>query len=258
MLPTFLIVGAQKAGTTTLFHYLSQHPQVQAPVRKEIHYFDGGLNPRYDNYSKGPSWYRAHFPVEPSSTSGLHTFEASPSYLFNPLAPARIHRLIPSVKIVVLLRDPVERAISHYFHEVRKGRESLDIQSALQIEESRLADAVAQRNFKATDYITKSYKNRGHYAEQLGRYLGLFTSSQILVLDSERLFSQPEAILRETVSFLELTADFRTVDLQPKNIGDNRGTVSDEIYEQLASYFRPHNENLAKLTGRRFSWHHDF
>src|SRR5690606_33886153 len=120
-LPDFIIVGAQKAGTTSLFHYLSEHPQIISPYKKEVHYFDGGLNPEIDTFKKGEKWYRSNFPRKPKSKS-IKTFEASPLYLFNPLAPQRIKDLLPNVKLIILLRDPVERAISQYHHENKKTK----------------------------------------------------------------------------------------------------------------------------------------
>mgnify|MGYP006439820863 CR=1 FL=1 len=137
VLPNFIIVGAQKAGTTSLFRYLTSHPQIKAPFKtKEIHFFDGGLESE-DNYKKGLKWYKSHFPLKSKMYNKL-TYEASPLYLFHPCAPKRIKKDIPDVKIIILLRNPVERSISHYFHELRKGRERLTVDEAFRKEEDRL------------------------------------------------------------------------------------------------------------------------
>src|ERR1041384_7789414 len=130
-LPDFIIIGAQKAGTSSLFFYLAQHPQLVGSFIKEVHFFDGGMKPGIDNFAKGEPWYRAHFPLRKDLGPTHKTFEASPCYIFNPLAPIRIHDLLPDVKIVALLRNPVDRAISQYFQERRRNREPLEITEAL-------------------------------------------------------------------------------------------------------------------------------
>ncbi|MFO7955055.1 sulfotransferase family protein [Thioalkalivibrio sp.] len=133
-LPDFIIIGAQKSGTTSLYAYLSQHPQLFPSSTKEVHFFDGGLDPSVDTFKKGMPWYRAHFPLRKNMGANQRTFEASPLYIFNPLAPERIANVVPNVKIIALLRNPTERAISHFFHERRRGREPLAIDEALEKE----------------------------------------------------------------------------------------------------------------------------
>ncbi len=136
--PDFLIIGSQRSGTTSLHAYLKQHPQIIPAIKKEIYFFDGGLDPDEDTYSKGESWYRAHFPKLKSIRKDQQVFEATPLNIFNPLAPQRIAQSIPKVKLIAILRNPTERAISHYFHEKWRGRESLAILDAFIAEEYRL------------------------------------------------------------------------------------------------------------------------
>src|SRR5215208_8528317 len=118
-LPDFLILGAQKAGTTALYAYLRWHPQITGPSFKEVSFFDR-------HYARGERWYRAHLPMRRSSIVG----EASPSYLFHPLAPERVAQMLPNARLVALLRNPVDRAFSHYQHEVALGREPLSFEAA--------------------------------------------------------------------------------------------------------------------------------
>ncbi|MGZ9225178.1 MAG: sulfotransferase family protein [Anaerolineales bacterium] len=165
-LPDFIIIGAQKAGTTSLHAYLSQHPQFLKPYEKEVHFFDGGLDPDLDNYKKGQAWYRAHFPFRRNG-SASRVFEASPLYIFNPLVPDRMFDLLPEVKIVAILRHPTERAISHYFHEKQRGYESLPIMEALLEEERRMEAALQSKDYKNYSFIHHSYTSRGHYKEKL-------------------------------------------------------------------------------------------
>ena len=150
VLPDFLIIGAQKSGTSSLYRYLAQHPQVRESVLKEVHYFDGGLEAGIDTYALGEHWYRAHFPRRAAMAPGSRTFEASPLYLLHPLAAERIAALMPQVKLVAILRNPTDRALSHYFHNVRNNalrafKEDLPPGPAMDAEEARLADVLAAR-----------------------------------------------------------------------------------------------------------------
>ena len=253
-LPDFILVGAQKSGTTSLQAHLSEHPQLLPSYIKGIHFFDGGLNAAKDNFERGEAWYRSHFPLRSELGTDKKTFEASPLYIFNPLAPGRIHSLVPDAKLIVILRNPTERAISHYFHERRKGRESAPLLEALQDEERRLEPVIANGDYKSPAFRHYSYKQRGLYRDQIERYLRYFPKSRMLVLCSERYFADPAGSLREVFEFLEIDPGFRPTDLKPRNIGSNRSAVDAEIYEYLNSYFRPHNQALYHLVGDSFGW----
>src|SRR5207248_4207503 len=119
--PDFLVVGAQRSGTTSLFRYLAAHPAVGAPVRKEIQYFTL-------HYQRGDGWYRTHFPMTGRQRV---TFEATPYYLFHPAAPQRAASSVPHAKVIVLLRDPVSRTFSHWQHNASRGLEHLGFEAAL-------------------------------------------------------------------------------------------------------------------------------
>lgn len=198
--PDYLIVGAQRCGTTTLQDLISSHPQVRAPfLRKGIHYFDTG-------FQRGESWYRSQFPYR--RHGDRITGEASPYYLYHPLVPGRVAALMPDVKIIALLRDPVDRAISHYKHEVRRGFEQLELEEAMQQEEARLA---GEEDRMASDpaYFSFthqhfSYQARGLYADQLQRYRHYFPSASILAVESEALWTDPEPVLKSVFDFLDL------------------------------------------------------
>lgn len=252
-LPDCIIIGTQKGGTTSLFHCLAQHPQLRPAWRKEVHFFDGGLKSGRDNYALGQRWYRANFPLAAGMASGDQAFEASPLYLFHPLAPQRMARMLPDVRLIALLRNPVERALSHYFHEQRKGRESLPLMAALQAEESRLAPLLAREDFDHPHFGWYSYKQRGHYAEQLARYYQLFPAENLLVLPSEAFFAEPAKTLGQIWAFLGVEA-VTIPDLEPLNVGSNRTRVDDGVYAWLEDYFRPFNRELYELLGRDFGW----
>ena len=141
LLPDFLIIGTQRGGTTSLYNYLVEHPGIGAASIKEVHFFDT------PHFKQGLAWYRGHFPsafqryyVERSLKHGFVTGEASPYYLFHPHAPKRVAGLMPQMKLIVMLRNPVDRAYSHYHHEVAGGHEKLaTFEEAIACEDERLA-----------------------------------------------------------------------------------------------------------------------
>lgn len=253
-LPDFIIIGAQKAGTSSLYTYLSQHPQLLASFKKEVHFFDGGINPTVDNYKKGDVWYRSHFPLKKNVAEQMRVFEASPLYIFNPLVPARIANLLPNVKIIVLLRNPTERAISQYFHEKKLGREFLSIEEAFQNEEERMSRALKNQDYKSNDFICHSYRSRGLYKEQLDRYFKYFNPDQFSILNSESFFSNPEETLRQVFEFVDVNPNYRVPDLKPRMVGKNRKTTSLAIKNELDSFFAPYNQELYKLVGEDYGW----
>jgi hypothetical protein len=250
--PDFIIIGAQRAGTTSLYTYIVQHPQVLPAFKKEVHWFD-------INYEKGESWYRSHFPLTISMRNGTYvTGEASPYYIFHPHCSERIRGQIPEVKLIVLLRNPVYRAISHYFHEVQNKRESLSIKEAFQKEEERLAFEIQRMNMDPTYHSRAhrhfSYKTRGIYVDHLIPYLQIFPPHQVLILKAEDLFSEPRKVMRDVYAYLDIDSTFLPKDLSPRNIGIYSKEVPKDVFDYLRDYFRPHNERLYTYLERDFAW----
>ena len=187
-LPDFLVLGTQKGGTTTLQLLLIQHPGVCLAPGKEVHYFS-------KHWDQPTAWYASHYAgAAPQQRCG----DITPFYLFHPQAPKRIHSLLPNAQLIVLLRDPVERALSQYFHSVRLRFETLPLEDALAAEEERLSTGKLQH------LQEHSYVSRSRYLEQLDRYLELFPGRQLLVLQSETLFADPTATWRQIEAFLDL------------------------------------------------------
>ena len=153
-MPAFMILGTQRGGTSSLYKYLEGHPDVAASIRKETEYFSR-------RFGEGEAWYRAHFPFAIGSGARRLGFEATPDYLFYPPTPQRVARRLPGARFVVLLRDPVERAHSHYLHMVRLGFEDLGFDEALAREADRIAGDVAalERDplFYCRDLLRYSY-----------------------------------------------------------------------------------------------------
>jgi hypothetical protein len=245
-LPDAVILGAMKSGTTSLHYYLVQHPRVIEPQRKEVHFFDV-------NFGRGEAWYRAHFGL--ASEPGLN-LDRSPYYLFHPAVPQRLHALLPGARLIVLLRDPVRRAYSHYWHERDKGRERLSFEDAIAAEPerlgadaARLADGSLERSYAHQHY---SYLARGRYAEQLERWFMVFPRTQFLVLRFEDLVQDPLATLNTTLGFLGLSP-LESVDFEPRN---TRGypPLAEATAARLRAEFEPHNRRLEALLGRPMDW----
>lgn len=249
-LPSALIIGAQKGGTTSLFNYLVQHPEVRAPFGKEIHYFDL-------HHDRGENWYRGRFPYVYQLRGGSQTLDASPYYLAHPLAPQRAARLLPGVKLIAVLRNPVDRALSHYQHELRGGRESLTFAEAIEREAERLAGEEERLRTDPSYYSYShrrySYTLRGLYVDQLRRWVEHFPRSQLLVIQSEWLFRDPVAASALVYDFLGLRPH-RLEHYKPFLQGKYEREMPGELRSRLATFFEPHNRELYRWLGEEYDW----
>jgi len=248
-LPDFIIIGVQKGGTSTLFEYLKQHPCIKTSVFKEVHYYDF-------HYSKGIKWYKSFFPFNKKDKHILYG-EASPYYFFHPLVPERVFKDNSNIKLILLLRDPVDRAYSHYQMERRKGREKLkSFEEAISMETERIQEgyrpiATKKGSFNYKRHIY-SYLSRGCYDEQIKRWLKYFKREQLLVLKSEDFFSSPQKNLGRIYQFLNIPVIFPK-NLRIKNQGSYTPVNSDTI-ERLRSYYKQHNKELSEFLGEQFQW----
>ena len=245
-MPDFLIIGAQKSGTTSALHYLSQHPQIQVAPQKEVHYFD-----LY--YSQGLSWYQRQFPEsDPETLTG----EASPYYILHPDVPRRVAADFPQIKLIALLRNPVERAISHYYHAIKEGLETLPLEQALAQEPTRLAGEAQKLednpHYHSYAYQHHSYLTRGYYLQQLQRWWAYFPKPQLLILHSNDLYHQPQTTLNRILDFLNLPQ--LTLTEFPSLNSGNYSHVSQSIQQQLQERFRPHNQRLFAALNQDWGW----
>jgi hypothetical protein len=223
---------------------------------KEVHYFDW-------HFHRGPRWYRAHFPTvldrkvfRMRTGQRLVTGEASPYYLFHPHTPKRVKALLPHVKLIALLRDPVERTFSAYHHQARRGSESLSFSQAIDQEPARLAGEIERlakdETYRSFAHRHHSYLARGVYVDQLAAWFRVFPREQFLVIRSEDFFDDPAAVVETVLDHLELPRW-----LPPKFPRFNSaeyGVMDDTIRRRLTEYFAPHNRSLYELLGRDFEW----
>ena len=245
-LPDFLVIGAQKAGTTALYAYLRWHPGIAGPSWKEVSFFDR-------HWWRGEAWYRGQFPLRAGERL---VGEASPSYLFHPLAPERARSLVPEAKLVALLRDPVDRAYSQYQHEVALGREPLSFEDALAAEDERLVGEVERliedpRAFSRA-WWDHTYTARGRYAEQLERWLEAFPSEQLLVVRTEDLGERPAETYGSILAFLG--AEPHQLPDYPRVFDRDYEPMRAETRAALAATFAGPNRRLEALLGRELRW----
>jgi hypothetical protein len=250
VLPDFLVLGAQKGGTSSLFEYLVAHPGVRAPFRKEVHYFDV-------NHDRGVQWYRSFFPLRSAASERWLTGDATPYYLFHPQAPCRAAALVPDARLIVLLRNPVERAYSQYQHSCRKGFETRSFEQAIE-EELLLVGAEARRleedpRYRSEMHQHRAYVTRGQYVEQLERWARWYPRSRFLVLTSEQLFREPAMAYAEVLRFLDLPpfrpAAFGTHNRHPHAAKLNPGTRA-----ALDAHYAPWNQRLSEWLGWTPEW----
>jgi hypothetical protein len=245
-LPRFLIVGAAKAGTTSLHEHLCEHPRVAAPRAKEVHYFDF-------SYRRGSGWYRAHFP---RAGAGEISGESTPYYLFHPAVPERVARDLPGVKLIAILRDPIDRAFSHHNHETASGYESLPFEQAIAAEPERLRGEeeklLRSPGYRSYSHQHHSYLARSRYAEQVERWLRYFDRDDLLILSAEDLFTRPAETVEAAQRFLDLEPSV-PADLSPRN-NRSYSPIAPELRQRLQAEMEPHNQRLFEIAGRDFNW----
>lgn len=255
-LPDFLIIGAQKCGTSTLFDYISQHYQVIPPLKKEMHYFD-------KKYNLSSYWYRAHFPLKKELGKDKITGEKSTDYIYHPEGAERIKETIGKPKLILILRNPAERAISQYQHMVRAGRENRNPQMAFR-EEKEFLKSISQKDISKASFVNKkkfnkystfSYIRKGLYLGQIKSFYEYFTPDQLFIESTENLKIDPNNIIKRIYQFLDIDTQFLPDDLTPKNRGKYKLDENlTEITEELKNYYTPHNEALFDYLGKRFPW----
>lgn len=247
--PSFLIIGAQKAGSSSLFNYLGQHPDITLPSKKELHFFD-------IQYDKGTEWYESLFP-ESINYENQITGEASPYYLFHPLAPEYVRCHYPGIKLIILLRDPVDRAYSHFQMERKRNTEpEPSFTLAIEMENNRISgeeQKILNREIlSGAKFQRWSYMKRGLYGQQLQRWLRFFPREQFLIIRSEDFFSSTLLWMQQIHTFLGVR-DIPPVNLSPVN-SNKYPELPVSVKDKLKDYFHDDGLLLQKLAGNNFVW----
>lgn len=252
MLPNFMIVGAQRAGTTSLYKYLAEHPDVgRVRLGKGVHYFD-------TNFGKSMSWYRSHFPFDaakiPFKSRPTHVGEGAPYYLFHPECATRIDEALPGVRVIAILRDPIERAHSQWVHETARGFETLEFQAALEAEDERLAGEalkLGERDAVSFSHQHHSYVARGQYAPQVQRLWDVFGQDRVLVMSANQLFVEPATAYARTLDFLSLPPHEASYEVHNAR---KYSKIEASTEAWLAGRFADSNARLVEMLGPDFDF----
>jgi Sulfotransferase domain len=268
LFPDFIIIGAQRGGTTSLYYYLTEYAGILSALHKEVHFFD-------DHFTSGMRWYRGQFPtflqkysVERTGKRRGLTGESSPYYLFYPHAPKRVKAALPKVKLIVLLRNPVDRAYSHHWLATYEGHETLSFEKAIKCEAERLAGEeekmLADEHHQSYNHRHYAYLSRGIYVDQLRNWMSYFPKEQFLILKSEDFYSDPLTTVKQTLEFLEVPGtaldtrkDFKQYrEPTPKGYRNIQKPqeMDRDVRASLVEYFQPYNASLYNFLGRDFDW----
>ena len=256
MLPDFLIIGSTKCGTTSLHGWMIDHPFV-APTKKEIHFFNM-------NYYRSPDWYRCYFPPERERDAFAAEHgrpflvgEATASYLADHRTPQRAAKLVPKARLVVCLRDPVDRSYSQYHYFRRRGSEPLEtFEEAIASEPERLRGEeereIRNPHYNSWKVYRWGYMRTSRYAEHLERWLDAFPRESFLFLKFEDVVEAPQTALERIYEHVGLPA--HVSDVLPTLNAGTYPPLADDTRARLNDYFRPHNRRLCELTGIDFGF----
>ena len=258
VLPNFLIIGFVKCGTTSLYEYLLQHPNIYPPVGKEIDFFDR-------LYEKGTNWYKVSFPfklqksiVENLQKKDFVTGEATPRYIEHPYALDRIKKIAPNTKFIILLRNPIDRAFSQYNQNLNNEYEYLSFEDAIKHEQERIKDRYkkmqSNKMYYSWDFDLFGYLEHGVYVDKIIRCMSIFPKEQFFILENEELLKNTSAAYNKVLKFLDLPK-WEPIEykLYKKQVYQKQ-RIDPTFRKQLVEYFRPHNERLYKFLGRNFNW----
>ncbi|MGB7274765.1 MAG: sulfotransferase domain-containing protein [Geitlerinemataceae cyanobacterium] len=241
--PNFIVIGFMKCGTTSLYDYILQHPQVLPASQKEIMFFN---NEKL--FEMGVDWYRSNFPKIPDG-SGYLTGEASTLYVQSSKVARRLRDSFPDTKLIVLLRNPVDRAISHYHFNRKLGYKTESLEKALTSEIQYLQNVkdIDQEIDGKFGYLIAS----SLYIYFLEKWMSIFPREQFLILRAEDLAADTSGTLDRVFDFLSLP-NYKVSELSRKNTG-SYANIDKELHEKISHFFEPYNQKLQEHTGSRFS-----
>jgi len=251
VLPDFIVIGVGRGGTTSLYHYLGQHPCIAKSAYDELGFFD-------TNYELGLNWYRSMFPTKLTKRSiekkhgKFLSYEVTPSYIRRPWVAERISKILPNIKLIAILRNPIDKTYSHYNMSVTEGSQKLSFEDAIKEDMQKLESNVLQENEYFHVSVENSYLARGFYAEQLQMWFNLFPKERLYIISTEDLSSKTNETLNSIFDFLQLP-HYKISDLDRQRVG-KYPLMNPETRRLLIDYFKPHNEKLYLLLGKRFNW----
>jgi hypothetical protein len=254
-LPHFLIIGTSKAGKHSVLSYLNQHPDIKAGTKHDVgvYYFDTTFE------YKSLSWYKSHFPSKFSKFKIIG--EASGTYLNHPLAPQRIKKTLPQAKLINFFRNPVDRAYSAYNHSSKYGWEhsSFDVAIESEIERINIMNDNPEsiiNNMEPVNHLQFSYLRHGHYGSNLENWFNHFKKNQFMHFSTEDLDQNYDEIMNSLFVFFNLS-EINVKKEDRKNVGVGKGTyppMNEKTRDFLIDYYKPHNEKLYNLIGKKFDW----
>ena len=253
VLPDFIIIGSMKCGTTSLYYDICEHPCASPAAYDEIGFFDS-------NFHLGLNWYRSMFPTKRRiedirRKEGVAiTGEDTPFYFWNPVAAKRIQKLLPNIKLITILRNPIDRAYSEYQDLVSSESNSPSFETFIENEiNTRRKDSslITEENFEIFNQ-KNSYLLKGIYVDQLKIWAGLFPKEQIFTLSTENLNSEPITALESVFQYLNLP-DYKIKNIQRQK-QKKYTPMNSQTRKILIEFFKPHNERLFKFIGKKFDW----
>ena len=253
VLPKCFVIGVVRSGTTSLYHYLGQHPCIGSSAYDEIGYFD-------NNYHLGVNWYKSLFPTKFTKNKIIKkhgkflTYDVTPFYIYNPLVARRILASFPRAKIISNLRNPIDRAYSNYILMHQDGDTTKTFEEMIQIAMDEIEKNKAKLNDEVyiADIFYQNILARGFYADQLKIWFEKFQKKQILIIPSEDLALKPDQVLTKVFEFLDLPY-FKIKDFTRQNKREYH-PMKDETRKLLVEFYKPHNKKLFDMLGSKFDW----
>lgn len=263
-LPDFIIIGAGRAGTTALYSYLIQHPSIAAALTDnnkpvdDFHFFEYMT-------SNNVQWYKSHFPILFSKSNkhknSLITGEYTSTYMYHPDVPKRIFNLLPKIKLIVILRNPIDKAYSTYHQQFRFGECITSFEETINAEFRRINlnkdfPELNSNNPNFKNYVAYNIIRHGIYADYLETWLEIFNREQILILNSDDLKKSTKETLHHVFNFLNIS----NYDIAPSDNTTVRVTIrkypsiNKSTRKKLIEFYKPHNQRLNTLLGTNFDW----
>lgn len=243
----FIIIGSPKAGTSSLYQYMVQHPKILPSLMKEIAFFNSYT------YSHGINWYLSHFP-KISEEQEFLTGEATPSYLHRPDVPERLSKYFPDLKLIVILRNPIERTISQYYHSVKVEGERRSLAEVIDSEIKTISDISEPAEIINTIYdFDLKYLGWSLYYVFLEKWMHIFPVENFLILNSSDFYAQTPEVMNQVFDFLKLQD--HKMDKYHKYLRGSYNFSNNELKNKLSEFFKPYNQKLEEYLDREFNWY---